>query len=82
MSIAIEAGLDPVQTGASFRPRMARKRKARIPRRWRRTKAFIILNLLVWGTVGGWFLLQPAERQREVAAERRRPPPRERHVRE
>lgn len=67
MSIAIEAGLDPVQTGASFRPRMARKRKARIPRRWRRTKAFIILNLLVWGTVGGWFLLQPAERQREVS---------------
>lgn len=39
----------------------------KIPRRWRRTKAFIVLNLIVWGTIGGWFLLQPAERQREVA---------------
>ena len=46
---------------------MARKRTTKIPRRWRRTKAFIVLNLVVWGTIGGWFLLQSAERQREVA---------------
>lgn len=26
-----------------------------------------MLNLVVWGTIGGWFLLQPAERQREVS---------------
>lgn len=46
---------------------MARKRKAQIPRRWRRTKAFIILNLVIWGTIGGWFLVQSEERQDEVS---------------
>lgn len=46
---------------------MARKSKTKIPRRWRRTKAFIILNLVVWGTIGGWFLLQPPTRQQEVS---------------
>lgn len=46
---------------------MARKRKAKVPGRWRRTKLFIVLNLVVWSTIGGWFLVQPAERQREVS---------------
>jgi endonuclease G len=44
---------------------MARKSKG-IPRSLRRTKAFVILNLVLWGGIGGWYLLQPPARQQEV----------------
>lgn len=37
------------------------------PRSFRRTKAFVIANLALWGVIGGWYLFQPAERQRDVA---------------
>lgn len=40
---------------------------ARFPRTLRRTKAFLALNVLLWGGIGGWYLFQPAERQEEVA---------------
>lgn len=46
---------------------MARKSKAKIPARWRRTKLFVALNLIGWSAIGGWFLFQSAERQHEVA---------------
>jgi len=42
-----------------------RHARLRAPRRWRRAKLFLILNLALWGAIGG-FLLQPAERQQEV----------------
>lgn len=45
---------------------MARKSKG-IPRSLRRTKAFLILNLVLWGGIGGWYLFQPPARQQEVA---------------
>ncbi len=34
---------------------------------FRRTKAFLIANLILWGGIGAWFLFQPPARQREVA---------------
>lgn len=49
---------------------MARKSSARsrkIPGALRRTKAFLIANLVLWGGIGGWYLFQPAARQQEVA---------------
>jgi endonuclease G len=45
---------------------MARKSKG-IPRSLRRTKAFVILNLVLWGGIGGWYFFQPPARQQEVA---------------
>jgi endonuclease G len=30
-------------------------------------RAFFVANLIVWGVIGGWYLLQPAERQAEVS---------------
>jgi len=41
--------------------------KSRIPGAWRRTKAFLLLNVVLWGVVGGWYLFQPIPRQQEVA---------------
>ena len=49
---------------------MARKSSARspkIPGALRRTKAFLIANVVLWGTIGGWYLFQPPARQQEVA---------------
>lgn len=49
---------------------MARKSKGKskgIPRALRRTKAFVILNLFLWGGIAGWYFLQPPARQQEVA---------------
>ncbi|RXK54743.1 DNA/RNA non-specific endonuclease [Oleiharenicola lentus] len=50
---------------------MARKstasRSPKIPGALRRTKAFLVVNLVLWGAIGGWFLFQPAARQQEVA---------------
>lgn len=36
-------------------------------RSFRRTKAFVIANIVLWGAVGGWYLFQPPVRQTEVA---------------
>lgn len=48
---------------------MARKLSGRpaIPRALRRTKTFVIINLLLWGGIGGWFLFQPPARKAEVS---------------
>lgn len=39
----------------------------RLPRTFKRTKAFVVANLALWSVIGGWYLFQPAERQRDVA---------------
>lgn len=36
------------------------------PRRFRRTKLFVLGNLLGWLAIGGWFIFQSAERQADV----------------
>ena len=41
---------------------------AKLPLSLRRTKAFVVANLILWGGLGGWFLFQPKERQQEVSA--------------
>ncbi|MBE2216317.1 MAG: DNA/RNA non-specific endonuclease [Opitutaceae bacterium] len=48
---------------------MARRSAPRsaVPRSFRRTKAFVVVNLLVWAGLGFWYFLQPAERQADVA---------------
>eukprot|EP01031_Cornospumella_fuschlensis_P008743 gene8743-10766_t len=38
-----------------------------IPRSFRRTRAFVVANLLLWGVIGGWYVFQPEPRQREVS---------------
>lgn len=38
-----------------------------LPRSFRRTRAFVVTNLVLWGVIGGWHLSQPATRQQEVA---------------
>lgn len=38
-----------------------------IPRSLRRTKAFLIANLILWSAIGGWYLFQPAPRQQEIS---------------
>jgi len=38
-----------------------------LPRAFRRTKAFLVANLVLWGGIGGWYLFQPAARQEEVS---------------
>jgi len=45
-------------------PRTARPGK--VPRPQRRTRAFILANLLLWLGLGGWYLVQPAGRQADV----------------
>ena len=32
----------------------------------RRTKAFVLANVVLWGVLGGWYLFQPPARQEEV----------------
>jgi len=47
---------------------MARKSKsAAFSRTLRRTKAFLVANLVLWGAIGSWYLFQPPARQQEVA---------------
>lgn len=54
--------------GASSFSHMARRSaRSSIPRSFRRTKAFVVANVLVWAAIGVWFLVQPAERQADVA---------------
>ncbi len=38
-----------------------------LPRSLRRTRAFVVANLVLWGVIGGWYLFQPVTRQQEVA---------------
>ena len=38
-----------------------------LPRSLRRTQAFVVANLVLWGVIGGWYLLQPVTRQQEVS---------------
>lgn len=40
---------------------------ASLPRSFRRTKAFLYANVILWAVLGAWFLFQPRERQDEVA---------------
>jgi endonuclease G, mitochondrial len=47
---------------------MARKKSsAAFPRALRRTKAFVVANIVLWGLIGGWYLFQPPERKEDVA---------------
>lgn len=41
--------------------------RSKVPRRWRRTRAFLFINGLLWVGLGIWFAFQPAERRGEVA---------------
>jgi endonuclease G len=45
---------------------MARKSKS-LPGSLRRTKAFLVANIVLWGVIGSWYLFQPPARQEEVA---------------
>jgi len=44
------------------------RKSSGIPRSFRRTKAFLFANLVLWCGLGAWFLFQPKERQQEVSA--------------
>jgi endonuclease G len=47
---------------------MARKKSsAAFPRALRRTKVFVVANLVLWGLIGGWYLFQPPTRKEEVS---------------
>lgn len=41
---------------------------SKLPRSFRRTKAFLFANVLLWAGLGAWFLFQPKERQQDVSA--------------
>lgn len=43
------------------------RKSSSVPGALRRTKAFFIANLVLWGGIGSWYLFQPAARQAEVA---------------
>jgi endonuclease G, mitochondrial len=40
--------------------------KSKFPGALRRTKAFLLANVVLWGALGSWYLFQPAARQQEV----------------
>ncbi|HEX2862337.1 MAG TPA: DNA/RNA non-specific endonuclease, partial [Lacunisphaera sp.] len=44
------------------------RKSSKVPRALRRTKAFVVANIVLWGAVGGWYLFQPAARQKEIGA--------------
>jgi endonuclease G len=44
------------------------RKSSKVPGALRRTKAFLVLNIILWGVLGGWYLFQPVSRQQEVAA--------------
>jgi endonuclease G len=48
-------------------PRKKSSGSAKLPRSFRRTKAFLYANVFVALVLGAWFLFQPRERQDEVA---------------
>ncbi len=56
-------------TKRSYLRLMARRASAssKIPRVLRRTKAFLLANVVLWGVIGGWYLFQPPARQTEVS---------------
>jgi endonuclease G len=43
------------------------RKSVKVPRALRRTKAFLVANIILWGVLGGWYLFQPQSRQEEVA---------------
>jgi endonuclease G len=47
---------------------MARRPASRsaVPNSFRRTRAFVVANLLVWAGIGVWYFVQPPERQADV----------------
>lgn len=49
-------------------PRRKSPGSAKLPLSFRRTKAFLYANVLLWAALGAWFLFQPKERQQEVSA--------------
>lgn len=49
-------------------PRKKSSARAQVPAALRRTKAFLLANLVLWCGLGTWFLFQPKERQAEVSA--------------
>lgn len=46
---------------------MARKSRRGSAGTWRRTKFFIVSNLILWAGIGGWYLFQPEARKADVA---------------
>jgi len=38
-----------------------------LPGSLRRTKTFVVANLVLWGVIGGWYLFQPEPRRAEVS---------------
>ena len=44
-----------------------RSKSTSFPRAFRRTRGFVVANLLLWGVIGGWYGFQPESRQREVS---------------
>lgn len=46
---------------------MPRRSRRAVPRSFRRTKAFLAANLLLWAGLAVWFAFQPPERQEDVA---------------
>jgi endonuclease G len=43
------------------------RRAAPFSRSFRRAKAFVVANLVLWVAIGGWYLFQPPARQQEVS---------------
>jgi endonuclease G len=43
------------------------RRSAPFSRSFRRAKAFLVVNLVLWAAIGGWYLIQPPARQQEVS---------------
>lgn len=60
--------MERIALTAFHRAAMARRSLASsIPRSFRRTRVFVVANLLLWGVIGGWYVFQPEPRQREVS---------------
>lgn len=60
--------MERVALTSFHRASMARRsNSSSVPRSFRRTRAFVVANLLLWGVIGGWYVFQPEPRQREVS---------------
>jgi endonuclease G len=60
--------MERIALTAFHRAAMARRPPtSALPRSFRRTRVFVVANLLLWGVIGGWYVFQPAPRQREVS---------------
>ena len=57
------------KSGSSARSRgVSRSRGSSfLPRALRRTKIFVVANIVLWAAIGGWYLFQPVPRQQEVS---------------